>query len=134
MDTNSSQLFMKCDFYIRFVWCLNYFFNRISRGYHKNIQNDLRTSREALWNIWRSFKLRREDAFRYFLFGHAYLANEFFLAGADSRTVLFGTVLLLFHSVGFEKVSNSEYCLTYICSLSDISCSLSHCFWRPAWH
>ena len=54
------------------------------------------------------------------------------LASADFRTGLFGIVLLLFHSVSFEEVFNSEYYLAYIYSFSRINCSLGHCFWRPA--
>lgn len=126
-----------CVFNLPDIW-LTVFFNRISWDHHRNIWNNLTrsvfsasvtTSRKALWSIRRSFKLRQEYPFRCFLFVYfaAHISQQ--IASADPRTVLFGIILFLFHSVSSEEVFNSKYCLMHSYGFSAMNCSLGHCFW-----
>ena len=75
-----------------------------------------------------SFKLRQEYPFRCFLFVYfaAHISQQ--IASAYPRTVLFGIILFLFHSVSSEEVFNSKYCLMHSYGFSAMNCSLGHCF------
>ena len=63
------------------------------------------------------------------------MENQLFqIAGTDSRTVLFGYILFLFHSVSFEEIFDSDSCLMHCCNFSGMNCSSGHGVWRPARH